>query len=64
MYKTKVYEITDRATVDTKDLQQLLGVGYESAVQVGKEAGARIKVGRRVLWNVSKIHKYLDMISE
>ena len=50
-------------TVDTAGLQSLLSAGYP-AVEIGTAAGARITVGRRVLWNVSKIQKYLDEISE
>ena len=51
-------------TVDTAGLQSLLSAGYPTAVEIGTAAGARITVGRRVLWNVSKIQKYLDEISE
>ena len=56
--------IKDRQAVDTKELQKMIGAGYKTAVKIGTEAGARIKIGRRVLWNVGKIQKYLDMISE
>ena len=60
----RVTDIKDRKAVDTKELEKMIGAGYRTAVQIGTEAGARIKVGRRVLWNVNKIQKYLDMISE
>ena len=46
-------------TVDTAGLQSLLSAGYPTAVEIGTAAGARITV-----WNVSKIQKYLDEISE
>ena len=51
-------------TVDTAGLQSLLSAGYPTAVEIGMATGAKITVGRRVLWNVSKIQKYLDEISE
>ena len=51
-------------TVDTAGLQSLLSAGYPTAGEIGVAAGAKITVGRRVLWNVSKIQKYLDEISE
>ena len=51
-------------TVDTAGLQSLLSAGYPTAVEIGTAAGAKITVGRRVLWNVAKIQKYLDEISE
>lgn len=50
--------------VDTEKLQGLLSSGRKTAVEIGTAAGARIQVGRRVLWNMNKIQKYLDMISE
>lgn len=55
---------TERRTVDTVGLQEMLSSGRKTAVQIGNAAGARIQVGRRVLWNVKKIQKYLDAISE
>lgn len=62
--KRKKVKSMDRQAVNTKELQKMIGAGYKTAVKIGTEAGARIKIGRRVLWNVGKIQKYLDMISE
>ena len=65
MRKTaNVEKINECRTVDTTGLQQLLSAGKHTAVEIGTAAGARIQVGRRVLWNVSKVQKYLDAISE
>jgi hypothetical protein len=50
--------------VDTIGLQSMLSCGRVSAVEIGTAAGARITVGRRVLWNVGKVQQYLDSISE
>lgn len=51
-------------TVDTEQLQELLNCGRKTAVEIGIAAEARITVGRRVLWNVRRIERYLDTISE
>lgn len=51
-------------TVDTEGLMSLLNAGRQTAISTGTAAGARIQVGRRVLWNVKKIQSYLDRISE
>lgn len=56
--------LEERKMVDTNGLQAMLSSGRKTAVSVGNAAGARIQVGRRVLWNVKKIQKYLDTISE
>ena len=46
--------------IDTASLQIMLGCGRESAVKIGIDAEARLKVGRRVLWNVEKIKAYIE----
>lgn len=51
-------------TVDTAGLQNLINAGRKTAVDIGIAAGAKITIGRRVLWNVSKIQEYLDNMSE
>ena len=50
--------------LDTAGLQALMHAGIKTATEIGTAAGAKIYVGRRVLWNVAKIRKYLDEISE
>ena len=51
-------------TVTTEDLRRMLGCGRDNAIRIATEAGARIEIGRRVLWNVDKVQKYLDSISK
>ena len=53
----------NRKAVDTVELQAMLGTGRKTAVDIGTAAGARIQFGRRVMWNVKKIERYLDSIS-
>lgn len=53
----------DKLTVDTNGLQSLLDCGRVTAVEIGTQAEARIEVGKRVLWNLRKIEKYLDSIA-
>ena len=48
--------------VDTEALQGLTGCGRDSAVRIGMEAEAKVKIGRRVLWNVEKVKAYLNQI--
>lgn len=55
---------TNNLTVSTEGLQSLLNSGRNTAVEIGMAAGAKVVIGRLVLWNVSKIQKYLDCISE
>lgn len=62
---TKFAEIKpeNKKLVDTQDLQALLCVGRQTAVRIGTSANARVQVGKRVLWNVGKVQKYIDEIS-
>lgn len=53
----------DRLAVTTERLQNILDCGQPTAVKIGTLAKARVEIGRRVLWNVSKVQKYLDDIS-
>ena len=54
----------DKICVTTDGLQDLLDCGRATAVQIGGQAGARIEVGKRLLWNVSKVQSYIDSLAE
>lgn len=65
MERTKKYPTaTSDLCVDTPGLQELTHSGRKTAVEIGLAAEAKIVVGRRVLWNVEKVRKYLEYISE
>lgn len=51
-------------TVDADTLSQMLNCGRQTAAKIGADANARIQVGRRVLYSVSAIEKYLDQVRE
>ncbi|MDD6827721.1 MAG: hypothetical protein PUE12_16745 [Oscillospiraceae bacterium] len=59
-----VIEMKDKMAVDTKTLQVMVGVGRKSAVEIGTASGAKIQIGRRILWNTRKVQRYLDAMSE
>lgn len=64
MRATKKSEmVMNRVTVTTENLQNILDCGRPTAVEIGTLAKARVEIGRRVLWNVSKVQKYLDSIA-
>lgn len=62
--KTKYETNRQSLCVDTSGLQEILQSGRKTAVEIGIQAEARIQIGRRVLWNVEKVKKYLECISE
>lgn len=50
-------------TVNVETLAGMLDCGRATAVKIGTDAGARIQIGRRALYNVAIIEKYLDAMS-
>ncbi len=61
---TRNNSFDNRITLTSEELALFMGCGRKAAVNAGMEAGARVQIGRRVLWNVRKIQDYLDQISE
>lgn len=53
MIKTNEHNVSfNDLTVDTAGLQALTHADIKTATEIGVAAGAKIYVGRRVLWNV------------
>ena len=63
MRKTTEYKAENRLTVDIEGLMAMLYCGEVTAKKIADYAEARVIVGRRVLYNVDKIKKYLDEYS-
>ncbi|MCC8046138.1 MAG: hypothetical protein LIP12_11690 [Clostridiales bacterium] len=65
MKKTKEHDIdsSQLLALDIERLAGMLSCGTATARQIGEDAGARIMVGRRVLYSVNKVKKYLDSIA-
>ena len=51
-------------TVNADTLAGMLNCGRATAVKIGTDAGAKIQIGRRTLYKVSIIERYLDAIAE
>lgn len=50
--------------ISTPELQKMIGCGRANAVKFGDEAGARVRIGKLLRWNVAKIQKYMDGIAD
>ncbi len=50
--------------VNRTELPQLLGCGQATADRLSIDAGARIKIGKRVLIKLDKLNRYLETIAE
>ena len=52
-------------TVDIKSFMEMTGLGRNKCIEIGKKAGAVIRLSsRRTLYNVEKIKLYMDSITE
>lgn len=58
--RNELIQDRDRLTVNADTLAAMLDCGRVTAVKIGNEAGAKIKVGNRTLFRVPIIEKYLD----
>ena len=54
----------NQVTWNSEQLPEKLGCGICTARKIGEAAGAKIVIGKRVLWNASKIQAYLDNLAE
>ena len=50
-------------TVNADTLAGMLDCGRATAVKIGIDAGAQIQIGRRTLYKVSIVEKYLSALS-
>jgi hypothetical protein len=57
-------QLMDRIAVNTQDLMKALSCGRATAEKIGRAAGARVTIGKRVLWNTAKVKRYLSEVSE
>ncbi len=50
--------------IDLKTLQVYTGLGEKRAAQLGREAGAVVRYGTRVLYDRETIDRYIDTLKE
>lgn len=60
MYKRKISKDKENRLIDTKALAAYLGIGYNTASAFGKEHGAAVRIGTRLLFDKIMIDKALD----
>ena len=59
MNKTKIRATEQPIAVDIEGLSARLSCGRATARKIGEQAGAKIVIGRRVLYSIEKVKKYL-----
>lgn len=51
---------SENRLLDTDELRAYTNLGRNNAMKLGEEIGAKVKIGKRVLWDKVKIDQYLD----
>lgn len=49
--------------MDTEELRAYTNLGRNKAMELGEEIGAKVKIGKRVLWDRVKIDQYLNSLT-
>lgn len=63
MRKTRTAETTNKVSVNAETLAKILDCGKPTAMKIGAASGARFQIGKRVLYKVDKVEKYLDELA-
>lgn len=61
--RTMTAEARDSRLIDTDELRIYLNIGRNNAMKFGEEIGAKVRIGRRVLWDKQVIDKYISSIA-
>lgn len=63
MKKTLARKTDKNISVSAEELAAMLGCGRATAVKIGSQAKAKIQIGRRVLYKLDLVEKYLNEIA-
>lgn len=61
--RTVTANIGKSRLMDTEELRAYTNLGRNNAMKLGEEIGARIQIGRRVLWDRRKIDEYFNSLT-
>ena len=50
-------------SMDNEELRTYTNLGRNTAMKLGEEIGARVQIGKRVLWDRVKIDAYFDSLT-
>lgn len=61
--RTMIADTGETRLMDTDQLRAYIGIGRNNAMKVGDEIGARVQIGKRVLWDRRKVDEYIDALT-
>ena len=60
--RTVIANAGESRLMDTEELRAYTTLGRNNAMKLGEEIGAKVQIGRRVLWDRKKVDKYFDSL--
>lgn len=61
--RTVTAEVGKSRLMDTEELRAYTNLGRNNAMKLGEEIGAKVQIGRRVLWDRRKIDEYFNSLT-
>lgn len=61
--RTTVANIGESRLMDTEELRAYTNLGRNNAMKLGEEIGAKVQIGRRVLWDRRKVDEYFNALT-
>ena len=61
--RTVTATVGESRLMDTEELRAYTNLGRNNAIKLGEEIGAKVQIGRRVLWDRRKIDEYFNSLT-
>lgn len=61
--RTVTATVGESRLMDTEELRAYTNLGRNNAMKLGEEVGAKVQIGRRVLWDRRKIDEYFNSLT-
>lgn len=61
--RTITATVGESRLMDTEELRAYTNLGRNNAMKLGEEIGAKVQIGRRVLWDRRKIDEYFNSLT-
>lgn len=55
--------VRESRLMDTEELRAYTNLGRNNAMKLGEEIGAKVQIGRRVLWDRVKVDQYFNSLT-
>lgn len=56
-------DVSKSRLMDTEELRAYTNLGRNNAMKLGEEIGAKVQIGRRVLWDRVKLDQYFNSLT-